>query len=580
MSATPNPNQVMSTLRMLGDNELGQYAKMHKSDPYIFPLAFQESMMRKQMRSQGAAQPQGPGGAPPPPVNEQALASMQQLPESSGIARIAPPGVATMAAGGIVGFAGGGSNIENVYAVKAREDAEMAAGTRKEYTPGLLNIIAQKEGRPAEAAKAAQRYFREPDPSRFAGAPNALAPATAGPVDDSNPFAAENQRLAGAEQPFDRIVGSEQTAPAPKPRAGLGALGAGSGTSMSLSQSGGAAGAGTPGIPRMEAPAAPEKFASDKYFDERMAKPTVDPLEGQRKALTDADAAAAQRQYEGMKGVSAKQDALYDKQGAILDTRAADLGKEDKRNEAMAWITAGLEMIQAKGPGLAAIAGGAKKGVDFRAAGLEKIRTAQERIDDARVKVEESRIGSDKEKVGAQAALDKALNDGKKVMFGGLENAFNMKHSEAMNAVKMKADENMKSRELYNQWGISNNNNATTMAAAQLQSSTQLRAAEIQAAAQRASAGRNPQLELVEALSADPKKLATYRAMHAQGGGTTREQLYNKYITDFKKDPTDPNSVMMTPQQFTAVMDRVMGSAPAMTVTNDAPQAGALKRKD
>ena len=30
MSATPNPNQVMSTLRMLGDNELGQYAKQKR----------------------------------------------------------------------------------------------------------------------------------------------------------------------------------------------------------------------------------------------------------------------------------------------------------------------------------------------------------------------------------------------------------------------------------------------------------------------------------------------------------------------------------------------------------------------
>jgi len=569
MSASPNPNQVMSTLRMLGDQELGQYAKMHKSDPYIFPLAFQESMLRKQMRAQGAVPPQGEGA--PPPVNEQALASMQQLPENSGIARIAPPGVATMAAGGIVGFAGGGSNIENVYAVKAREDAEMAAGTRKEYTPGLLNIIAQKEGRPAEAAKAAQRYFREPDPSRFAGAPNALAPATAGPVDDSNPFAAENQRLAGAEKPFDRIIGSEPTAPAPKPRTGLGALGMGAGTSMSLSQSGG------PPIPRMEAPAAPEKFDSDKYFDERMAKPTVDPLESQRKALTDADAAAAQRQYEGMKGVSAKQDALYDKQGAILDTRAADLGKEDKRNEAMSWITAGLEMLQARGPGLAAIAGGAKKGVDFRAAGLEKIKTAQERIDEARVKVEEARLGSEKEKVGAQAALDKALNDGKKVMFGGLENAFNMKHSEAMNAVKMKADENMKSRELYNQWGISNNNNATQLQVGRENNATQLKAAQIQAASHAASAKLIPQLEIFKALGGgDPNKGAEF-FYAAQAGKISREQMYAKYLQDWKPNATDPNDRKLSPAQYNAMMDVAMGSVKAVE-TSKPNAAGVMGR--
>ena len=322
----------------------------------------------------------------------------------------------------------------------------------------------------------------------------------------------------------------------------------------------------------MEAPAAPEKFDSDKYFDERMAKPTVDPLEGQRKALTDADAAAAQRQYEGMKGVSAKQDALYDKQGAILDTRAADLGKEDKRNEAMAWITAGLEMIQAKGPGLAAIAGGAKKGVDFRAAGLEKIRTAQERIDDARVKVEESRIGSDKEKVGAQAALDKALNDGKKVMFGGLENAFNMKHSEAMNAVKMKADENMKSRELYNQWGIANNTNATQEAIAARREAGENARAQLAARTHAAGAGRNPQLEMFMAMGGgDPVKgaQAYFGAQQGKSDPLGVIAKYRESLPDMSttkgglSKSSPPEQIMAAMMADLAAYSRVQGPRPA-----------------
>jgi hypothetical protein len=104
MSATPNPAQVMSTLRMLGDKELAQYASMHKKDPYIFPLAFQESNLRKQMRAQGAG-----SAGPQPPINDQALQAMapQPLPEDVGLGRIAPPGVANMAGGGIVGFAAG-----------------------------------------------------------------------------------------------------------------------------------------------------------------------------------------------------------------------------------------------------------------------------------------------------------------------------------------------------------------------------------------------------------------------------------------------------------------------------------------
>jgi len=580
MSATPNPNQVMSTLRMLGDNELGQYAKMHKSDPYIFPLAFQESMMRKQMRSQGAAQPQGPGGTPPPPVNEQALASMQQLPESSGIARIAPPGVATMAAGGIVGFAGGGTSGAPIEETIMRQREEIQQGLRSDFSPEIKAAMRNRPMSldPGVIPGATGRGNRP----TMANDPRLLGPTSPNETTGFDAERARNMALVYGDTPAAPAQPSAPAVPAvppvaQQPRAGLGALGMGSGTSMSLSQSGGAAGAGAPGIPRMEAPAAPEKFDSDKYFDERMAKPTVDPLESQRKALTDADAAAAQRQYEGMKGVSAKQDALYDKQGAILDTRAADLGKEDKRNEAMAWITAGLEMIQAKGPGLAAIAGGAKKGVDFRAAGLEKIRTAQERIDDARVKVEESRIGSDKEKVGAQAALDKALNDGKKVMFGGLENAFNMKHSEAMNAVKMKADENMKSRELYNQWGISNNNNATQLQVGRENNATQLKAAQIQAASHAASAKLIPQLEIFKALGGgDPNKGAEF-FYAAQAGKISREQMYAKYLQDWKPNAMDPNDRKLSPAQYNAMMDVAMGSVKAVE-TSKPNAAGVMGR--
>ncbi len=579
MSATPNPNQVMSTLRMLGDQELGQYAKMHKADPYIFPLAFQESMLRKQMRAQGAAPQQGAGA--PPPVNEQALASMQQLPENSGIARIAPPGVATMAAGGIVGFAGDASSLVATPAMDGLrwEDLPPVPGDSEEM-PSI---------RFANSIKGAFSSEKRIDPKTgkaisFGEFMN-RANGTKAPPNEN--YGNEGLRQPGPPGP----QAAAPAAPAPaaqRPAAGLGALadGAGgrTGSSISLSTRGGVAGAGAPGIPRMEAPAAPEKFDSDKYFDERMAKPTVDPLESQRKALTDADAAAAQRQYEGMKGVSAKQDALYDKQGAILDTRAADLGKEDKRNEAMSWITAGLEMLQARGPGLAAIAGGAKKGIDFRAAGLEKIKTAQERIDEARVKVEEARLGSEKEKVGAQAALDKALNDGKKVMFGGLENAFNMKHSEAMNAVKMKADENMKSRELYNQWGISNNNNATTMAAAQLQASTQLRAAEIQAAASRAGANKNPQLEMFREMGGGDAVKGAQAYFSAQQGKADplgviakyRESLPDIAITKgglSKSSP--PEQIMAAILADVAAYSRV--SAPRPAPVQNASGAAAVR---
>jgi len=94
---------VSSTLRFMDDRALQQYAAMHKNDPYIFPLAFQESQNRQRLRmSQQTAQ----GMQPQPKVNEQALAQMapQQLPEDRGIANLAAPNMQQMADGGIAGY--------------------------------------------------------------------------------------------------------------------------------------------------------------------------------------------------------------------------------------------------------------------------------------------------------------------------------------------------------------------------------------------------------------------------------------------------------------------------------------------
>ena len=96
---------VMSTLRMMSDEQLQQYAAMHKNDPFIFPLAFQESQTRKQMRAEEQAAQAVPQGK----VNDQNLAQM--MPEDVGIAQLPAnnlQGIATGAAGGIVAFDEGG----------------------------------------------------------------------------------------------------------------------------------------------------------------------------------------------------------------------------------------------------------------------------------------------------------------------------------------------------------------------------------------------------------------------------------------------------------------------------------------
>jgi len=99
-------NQITSTLRGMPDQQLQQYAMMHKGDPYILSLAVSESNQRKQLRT--AAQGQG-GGQQMPKVADSAIAGMaqQQLPENQGIAQIPAPNMQRMADGGIAGYGDG-----------------------------------------------------------------------------------------------------------------------------------------------------------------------------------------------------------------------------------------------------------------------------------------------------------------------------------------------------------------------------------------------------------------------------------------------------------------------------------------
>ena len=144
-------NKITSTLAKLPDQQLQQYAQMHKSDPYIMALAMSESNRRKELRSAG---PGAQGGQEQPKVVDQMVAEMapQRLPEEQGIGQL-PAGDMNFADGGIVAFAGGG-------------DVERYAGQYGSLTgdiPGFVagtgNIIPQ-QGAPEEEP-ILRRWYRE-----------------------------------------------------------------------------------------------------------------------------------------------------------------------------------------------------------------------------------------------------------------------------------------------------------------------------------------------------------------------------------------------------------------------------------
>jgi hypothetical protein len=164
----PNPTQLMATLRMMPDQELFQYAQMHQSDPYIFPLTFQESNARKAARSAQQMQPGQPpkvvqqdlqqmapqhasrmGGAAMPAQMAQGEPQQPQqaLPEDQGIGQLPAQNMQGMAEGGIVGYAPGGQTTASLF------DRALAAEgiTNPVQVAYLKSIYHQESGSKEEA---------------------------------------------------------------------------------------------------------------------------------------------------------------------------------------------------------------------------------------------------------------------------------------------------------------------------------------------------------------------------------------------------------------------------------------------
>lgn len=162
-----NVNELTARMAKMSDDQLRQYAQLHKDDPYTLALASSESKRRAQLRAGGQQGAQGQQ----PTVADQALAQMgapapmpqaqpqpqaqAQLPENQGIGMLPAANMAGMADGGIAGyddeyaaggmiaFAGGGmtpeekaeleryqrEKFESLYGLK-----DWASGVKKDIT--------------------------------------------------------------------------------------------------------------------------------------------------------------------------------------------------------------------------------------------------------------------------------------------------------------------------------------------------------------------------------------------------------------------------------------------------------------
>jgi hypothetical protein len=423
-----NVNQITSQLARMPDQALQQYAMMHKNDPYTVSLALSESNRRKQMRD--AAQGQQ-GMAPQPKVVDQGIAGMaapsemnpaqmealmqqldrkkeqeyreftrgaapapQPMPEDVGIGALPAPNMQGMAGGGIVAF-GGGGDVQRfdgggaVDAARARRDAAQ----QTLYTYGLRQrrddpqgfMAAQNEFNTAQQAVAAAEAAYAAEMSgtgttraamgaqdvgatkQFSTLP-AVAPAVVPPVAAAP--GAPTLRFPPTAPPASSV----KTPPVAGPRPA-------------------SAASNKPPV----APVAPAAQAglgdlATTYSDILKKQDFKDPAEARLGALEAKERAATEENKAALLRDQAKFDDAYKGREKRLSDRELDIGKQKDTNTGLALLNAGLSIMSTPGGLATAIGKGAQVGTAQFAAGLDKIRSAQERLDDARDKMEDLKL--------------------------------------------------------------------------------------------------------------------------------------------------------------------------------------------
>lgn len=144
-----NVQQITSRLAGMSDQQLAQYARMHKDDPYVLPLAAAESKRRQQIRQSGQMQQ----GGPKPTVADQAVSQMMPeqpaLPEERGIGMLQAPNMQNMADGGIAGYADGGMppELQTPFDTSGGSSTAYGTNTADVFRPRTVEETSSPMGR-------------------------------------------------------------------------------------------------------------------------------------------------------------------------------------------------------------------------------------------------------------------------------------------------------------------------------------------------------------------------------------------------------------------------------------------------
>jgi hypothetical protein len=552
---------VSSTLRFMDDRALQRYAAMHKSDPYIFPLAFQESQNRQKMRmSQQSAQ----GMQPQPKVADQALAQMapqqprpmaQPMPEEMGIGALPAGNMEGMADGGIVGYEGyDESGVPNTFGEGpvrmmaeggvARYQVGGVLGDIPGYVPGATPFMPQ-----AGAPEELPFFQRQLAAAREKGMQYQLSQAQARiaqGVGTAPDFAliAEAQRKADAGAPPTRRSDYETAAPAPAVDAAPKVDTGRKDTSRKDTERKAPAAVAAPASAGLAGLKDPAKLYQDILAKQDYKDPAADALlelEARERANAAADRQAIVSDAERFK------DAFKGREGRLAE-READIGKQKESNTGLALLNAGLAIMSTPGGLATAIGKGAQVGTAQFAAGLDKIRSAQERLTEARDRLDDLKLNREESTAKEIRAAERNYRDvatnAQKRTIDGIRAAAGVTEKRAESIYNKTLDVQ---KTMYEQ-GEENKRNAARVAAS----------------------GRNNQLELLQAVNADPKLMAAYRAMQGKN-----EDVMGQYNDFLKANPTlamDPKAAftqfLMTKSAFQQLGTPTVTDKPTGPVRN------------
>jgi hypothetical protein len=311
-------------------------------------------------------------------VAEMAPRPAQPIPEDQGIGQL-PAGNMNFADGGIIAFADGG-DVERYQSQGLVQDPQLASllAARERYlragsdTSGIDQAIAFIQAKSSQGAAQKPPASAElPMGGGFAeqmmqgiAAPAPIAPqATMPEAGYTRPGMKDDpRRNTPRSVPFvaapTAATGRKNTAPKEPAAAKL------------------------PG--QADLATLYQDILGKQNFQDPAAEASLQ-LEAQERANAAADRQAIAQDAERFK------DAYKGREGRLAE-READIGKQKGTNTGLAFLNAGLAIMSTPGGLASAIGKGAQVGTAQFAAGLDKIRSAQERLGEARDRLEDLKL--------------------------------------------------------------------------------------------------------------------------------------------------------------------------------------------